>query len=70
MEGRIIKLEAHMEHVREDLKSLADVPKDLATLTAHVAHLPSKGFIVSVLTTGVAVIGGLVLMADRIKNLF
>ena len=39
MEGRVSKLEAHMEHMREDM---AEVKGDLKTLIDSVAKLPTR----------------------------
>lgn len=69
MEARVAKLEAHVEHIRDDLGKLAGVPIDLATLKTRVDHLPSKGFIVTVITAGVAAIGALVTFAEKIQAL-
>ena len=66
MDARVTRLEARVDKVIDDISG---VRVGLATLTERVAHLPSKGFIVSSLTTGVAVLGGIVLMADRLKTL-
>lgn len=45
MEARIAKLEAHVEHIRDDLAKLADVPADLATLKSRVDALPDKDWV-------------------------
>ena len=42
MEPRIAKLEAHMEHVLDELKKLAPVPERLARIEERVSHLPTK----------------------------
>lgn len=45
MEARVAKLEAHMEHVRDDLKKLSSVPADLAEIKAKVDALPDKDWV-------------------------
>lgn len=80
MEARLARLEAHMEHVQTDLAGLKQdfasvdgrlrsVETGLATLTERVAHLPSKGFIVSALGTALAVIAAMLAFQDQIKSL-
>ena len=39
MDGRVSRLEAHMEHVREDMR---DIRRDLATLIDRTGDLPTK----------------------------
>lgn len=78
MEARIARLESQMEGARSDLRDLKSsasgldarlrgVETGVATLTERVAHLPSKGFIVTATTTALAVIAALILFADKIK---
>ena len=67
MEGRVSRLEARFDKMVDET---AEIRVNLATLTERVSHLPSKGFIVSVVSTGVVVLGGVILAADRLKNLF
>ena len=55
MEAHIAKLEAHMEHVRDDLTKLAGLHVDMAALKTKVDHLPGKGCVV---TAAVSTIGG------------
>ena len=42
MEARIAVLEAHMENVRDEIRKLANVPADLATLKEKLEHVPTK----------------------------
>jgi hypothetical protein len=74
MEGRIARLEAHMEHVLSDTSALkADTSKmktDLATLTERVAHLPSKGFIVAVTLASLTLVGAISIFGTNIRALF
>lgn len=65
-DARVVRLEAHMEHVRSDLSVLRDVPVQIATLTERVAHLPSKGFVVTAATGTVAGIAGLLVLLQQI----
>ena len=66
MEPRIAKLEVHMETVQAQLVKLAEVPVQLATLTERVAHLPSKGFVVSAAISTVAGVTGLFVLLQKI----
>jgi len=59
LESQVDKLDAHV----------TDMKVSLATLTERVAHLPSKGFIVTALGTTATVLGAIVLLADRLKSL-
>lgn len=69
MEPRIAKLEAQMEAVRSDLSRLANLPADLATVKENVRHLPSKGFVVTATSTSIALIGAIVIFADKLRAL-
>jgi predicted nuclease with TOPRIM domain len=66
MEARITRLEARADKVADNL---TDVRVELATLKERVAHLPSKDFIVRALATSVAILGGMFMLADRLKAL-
>lgn len=66
MEKRLDKLEGQFEKLREDI---VGVKVQLATLTERVAHLPTKGFIVSTLGTSLAIIAALIVFADKIRAL-
>lgn len=72
MDGRVSKLEAHMEHVREDMR---DIKSTLGTISAKLTELPTKsdldtwrwqwlatGIGIVALTVG-GVTGGLALIA-------
>lgn len=67
MEERVKRLEARVDKFGDDVTELKI---NLATLTERVAHLPSKGFIVTSFATAVTIIGAIVLAADRLKGLF
>jgi hypothetical protein len=80
MEPRIAKLEAQMTsvdsrlgRVETGLEKVNDrlrlVEIDLGKLTERVAHLPSKGFIVTTVTLSAAVLGALTLFGDHIRAL-
>jgi hypothetical protein len=47
---------------------LAGVRTSLATLTERVAHLPSKGFIVGAVITGLAVIAGVTAFITKLAS--
>lgn len=66
LEERVNRLEGRIDKVSDDL---GDVKINLATLTERVAHLPSKGFIVSTVVGGTGFFAALVLFADQIKAL-
>lgn len=66
MEPRVKRLEDRLDKLYDKVGA---VEVGIATLTERVAHLPSKGFIVTSLATAVVIIGGLVMMADRIKGM-
>ena len=74
MEPRIAKLEAFVETIRSDLgeikPDIKNVRERMATLEANVNHLPSKGFIVRVILTGVAVISAFIAFQAQIQKLF
>ncbi|TBN48491.1 hypothetical protein EYF88_13370 [Paracoccus sediminis] len=67
VEARLQRLEARVEKVDDRLRG---VEINLATLSERVAHLPSKGFIITSLATGVGLLSAVILFADRIKGLF
>ncbi|OBX20295.1 hypothetical protein A9995_00755 [Erythrobacter sp. QSSC1-22B] len=66
MEARVNRLETRLDKTND---TLGDVRVDLSTLVERVAHLPSKGFIVTALGTGVLILGGITLAAERLKGL-
>jgi hypothetical protein len=73
METRVAVLEAHMEHVREDLRvmksDVSTLKTDVATLVERVAHLPSKGFIATVVIGTAAILAALGAFAPALKRL-
>lgn len=64
MEDRVNRLEGRIDKVVDELGS---VNVSIATLTERVAHLPSKGFIVTTSTTALALLAAIVIFADNIK---
>lgn len=64
VDDRVSRLEGRIDKVGDEL---GEVKVNLATLTERVAHLPSKGFIVSTSMTLLTVIAALVVFADNIK---
>lgn len=67
MEARVAKLEAHVEHIREEIGKLSSMPTNLAIVTTRVDHLPTKGWMVTTLGVGLAVIAALTAFADKIQ---
>lgn len=67
MDGRLEKLEGRIDKIDDRLRS---VEVNLATLTERVAHLPSKGFIVSTFLTAGSILSAVILFADQIKAAF
>lgn len=70
---RIGALERRMDGVEAKIDKLDDrvrgVEIGLATLTERVAHLPSKGFIVTALMASLALIAAMIGFADQIQAL-
>ena len=80
MEARVAILETKLDHVQSDvtdLKSravkvderLGGVEVKLATLTERVAHLPSKGFIVTTVLLFGSLFTAITVFADKIQAL-
>lgn len=67
VDDRLNRLEGRVDKVGDEL---GEVKVNLATLTERVAHLPSKGFIVTTTMASLALIAALVVFADNIKALF
>jgi len=66
MEARVAVLETKMEHIKEGLDKLSDVPVRLAKLEVKVDHLPSKSFVV---TAALGTIGGVVTLLGLLQHL-
>lgn len=67
MDGRMDRLEGRMDKIDDRLRG---AEQQLATLNERVAHLPSKGFIVNALITGLTVMAALILFKDQIMLMF
>ncbi|MDK2757535.1 MAG: hypothetical protein KYX66_12445 [Blastomonas fulva] len=65
-DSRVSRLEDKMEKV---VGELGDVKVNIATLTERIAHLPSKGFIVTTSATALALLTAIIVFADNIKAL-
>jgi hypothetical protein len=67
MDRRVARLEGQFDKLDTKIDGLGGrvggVEVQLATLTERVAHLPSKGFIVTALATTIAVVSGLAAIA-------
>ena len=66
----IAKLQSDGEHTKATLgevrTDMRDVRDRLIKLEVRVDHLPSKGFIVVVVTTALVILGGLITLAPKI----
>lgn len=73
MQGRVAKLEAHVETLRSDVasikKDVGDMRVSIATLVERVAHLPGKGFVITATTTTIALLTGVVVFGEKIRTL-
>lgn len=73
MDARVARLEAHVETLRSDSAAMradiAVIRTNLATLTERVAHMPSKGFVVTSNMTALALFSGLMLFSEKLKAL-
>lgn len=78
MEGRIMRLETQMSDVQGKLariEAVLDKTSDrigkletgFATLTERVAHLPSKGFIVTSTLSALGFIAAMTVFAEKIR---
>lgn len=67
------ELETHVESPRSDFAAigadLADINANLDLMTERVALLPGKGFWIAVTGIEVALLSGLILFADELKDL-
>lgn len=70
-DGRLSRLEAHLERAQADLRELAADAKDtrerLIKIEEKVSHLPGKGFIVSVVLSCLALFAALAAFQDVIR---
>jgi hypothetical protein len=68
----IAKIQADGEYLKRDLGEvrgdMRDIRDRMATLEERVRHLPSKEFIVAVITTSLLIGGGLLTVAPKIWN--
>ena len=80
MEARVAKLEASVSHIerdigeaRSDIKNInglmSDARERLARLEERVAHLPSKGFIVTCTTVTLAIMIAAATLAPKLQAL-
>lgn len=64
MERRLSAIEAKLERLDDRSR---ESEKHLAVMNERLAHLPSKGFIVSVVTAGFTLIAGLVVFLSNVQ---
>jgi septal ring factor EnvC (AmiA/AmiB activator) len=80
MESKVAALEAHMLHVREDIRdikaeskqaasNIADIRVNVATLTERVNHLPTKGWGVTVVIALAAFLSAVSLFGPKLLKL-
>lgn len=73
VEGRMDRLETRMDRLEGRMDGidgrLRGVETGLATLTERVAHLPSKGFMVTGFILALTVMTGLITFADKLQSL-
>lgn len=67
MKARVARLEDKVDRLDDRVRGGEN---QLATLIERVSHLPTKGFIVSALLIGLAVIAGFIGFTDNIQALF
>ena len=79
MGTRVAKLESDVSHLAADMsdvratlremgKDLADTRVRVAKLETKVDHLPGKGFIVSVVATGLALLTAALLLQSKLQH--
>lgn len=66
MEARIARLETAADRVDDRLRS---VEVGIATLSERVAHLPSKGFIVTATVSAITLLSALILFGEKLLSL-
>jgi len=73
MEARVAKLEATIEHMRDDIGALKGDARDLRdrmrAVEVKIDHLPTKGFIVVALLGALTIVGALIGYAEQIQSL-
>lgn len=69
MEARVAKLEAHMEHVRDELRKLASVPADIAGMKSDIANLPTKEYLGQLFDRQFRWITGLIILIAALVGL-
>lgn len=73
MEGRVAKLEAHVETLRTDVgmvrKDVGDIRVHIATMLERLAHVPSRGFVVTATTTSIGLLTAVIVFGDRIRTI-
>lgn len=73
LRSRVSKIEAYTDTIREDISSikpdLKDVRERFARLEANVGHLPSKGYINTVVVGTIVLIGAFITFQGQIQSL-
>jgi hypothetical protein len=72
MEARVAKLEAHVEHILEDVSGLRtdmrDVRDRLPRIETRLEQLPTKGFVVTAAVATIALLGAIITMQQQIQT--
>jgi hypothetical protein len=79
-DARVASLEAHVEHIRDDIARIKgdvsalrdgvyDLKVNAATLNERVAGLPTKGFIVTAVMVALAIVTAVTLFQSQIRDL-
>jgi hypothetical protein len=70
----VVRLQTKQENVEDELKLVRNDVKDardrLGVLEERVRHLPSKGFIIVVVTSGLVIGGGIATIAPKLQEWF
>jgi hypothetical protein len=72
-EEALIRLRSDTTHIQADVtelkKDMRDIRDRLARLEVRVEHLPGKGFVVSVVLTGAALLAAISLFQHQLQTL-
>jgi outer membrane murein-binding lipoprotein Lpp len=73
LRSRVSKIEAYTDTIREDISSIKpdvkDVRERFARLETNVSHLPSKGYINTVVVAAIVLIGCFITFQGQLQSL-